>query len=70
MWDDIGFVIAAYLFGALPHLYLLGRLRGLSPEGDLHIYLWRKGGRLLGTIGIHPAAILSTTEIPKVSVEQ
>lgn len=52
MWDDIGLVIASYLFGALPHLYLLGRLRGLHPEGDLHIYLWRKGGRLLGTIGI------------------
>ena len=52
MWDDIGFVIASYLFGALPHLYLLGRLRGLNPEGDLHIYLWRKGGRLLGITGV------------------
>jgi glycerol-3-phosphate acyltransferase PlsY len=52
MLDDIGFVIVSYLFGALPHLYLLGRLRGLHLEGDLHINLWRKGGRFLGAIGV------------------
>ena len=51
MYGDILFVIVSYLIGALPHLYFLGRLRGLYLEGDLHMELWRRGGRLLGTIG-------------------
>lgn len=49
---DIVFVLASYLLGTFPHLYLLGRLRGLYLEGDHHINLWRKGGRFLGTIGV------------------
>ena len=48
---DIFFIIASYLIGALPHLYLLGKLRGLQLEGDLHMELWSRGGRPLGTIG-------------------
>jgi len=51
MQGDIFFIIASYLIGALPHLYFLGRLRGLHLEGDLHMELWSRGGRLLGTIG-------------------
>ena len=51
MNGDILFVIGAYIIGALPHLHLLGRLRGFHLEGDLHMELWSKGGRPLGTIG-------------------
>jgi glycerol-3-phosphate acyltransferase PlsY len=51
IWSDIGFVLAGYLLGAFPHLYLLGRARGLKLSGDLHMELWRKGGRPLGIIG-------------------
>lgn len=54
MWDDTLIVIGAYLLGAFPVVYLLGRLRGfdLSKEEDMHISLWRKVGRREGLIGI------------------
>jgi len=48
---DIAFVIGSYLLGAFPHLYLLGRMKGLRLSGDLHMALWREGGRPLGTLG-------------------
>lgn len=52
MWADIALVLGAYLLGSLPHLSFLGKLRGVDLGGDLHISLWRRGGRLVGTIGI------------------
>ena len=48
---EILYVIGSYLIGAIPHLYLLGRLKGLGMKGDLHMALWRQGGRLLGILG-------------------
>jgi acyl phosphate:glycerol-3-phosphate acyltransferase len=51
MWLNAGFILGGYLVGAIPHLYLLGRLKGLHLKGDLHMALWRQGGRLFGTIG-------------------
>jgi acyl phosphate:glycerol-3-phosphate acyltransferase len=51
MLREILFVFVCYLVGAFPHLYLLGRLKGLRLSGDLHMALWREGGRPLGTIG-------------------
>ena len=47
-------VLGAYLFGALPVLLFIGRVRGsdLSQEEDLHFALWRKVGRLEGTLGV------------------
>ena len=48
---DIAFVIGSYLLGAFPHLYLLGRMKGLRLSGDLHMALWRQGGRPIGTLG-------------------
>ncbi len=51
MVRDIIFVIAGYLVGAFPHLYLLGLTKGLRLSGDLHMALWREGGRPLGTLG-------------------
>jgi len=54
MWDDALIILGAYLFGAFPLVYLLGRLRGfdLSKEEDMHISLWHKVGRREGFIGI------------------
>ena len=54
MWANLAMILGAYLLGALPVLYLLGRLRGydLSKEEDLHMALWRKVGRFEGTLGI------------------
>jgi acyl phosphate:glycerol-3-phosphate acyltransferase len=47
-------IIGAYLYGAVPVVYLIGRLRGvdLSQEEDMHISLWRKVGRVEGFFGI------------------
>ena len=58
MWDDCGKFIAvilgAYLLGALPHLYIMGKMKGvdLRQYEDMHIALWRHVGRLWGFIGI------------------
>jgi glycerol-3-phosphate acyltransferase PlsY len=54
MWIDALWIIGAYLYGALPVVYLIGRLRGvdLSQEEDMHISLWRNVGRVEGLIGI------------------
>ena len=52
MWVNIAFVLGSYLLGSAPHLYALGKLRGINLEGDLHIGLWRRAGRLEGTAGI------------------
>ena len=51
---SILWIIGAYLYGALPVVYLIGRLRGvdLSKEEDMHISLWRKVGRVEGFFGI------------------
>ena len=54
MWADALLILGAYLLGAFPAVYLLGRLRGvdLSKEEDMHISLWRQVGRREGFIGI------------------
>jgi len=54
MWADALLILGAYLLGAFPAVYLLGRLRGvdLSQEEDMHISLWRQVGRREGFIGI------------------
>ncbi|MFC1925944.1 glycerol-3-phosphate acyltransferase [Chloroflexota bacterium] len=54
MWDDALIIVGAYLLGAIPVVYLLGRMRGfdLSKEEDMHISLWHKVGRREGFTGI------------------
>ena len=52
MWNDIALVLGAYLLGSVPHLAALAKLRRLNLDGDLHINLWLRGGRLLGSTGI------------------
>jgi len=54
MWIDALWIIGAYLYGSLPVVYLIGRLRGvdLSQEEDMHISLWRNVGRVEGFVGI------------------
>jgi glycerol-3-phosphate acyltransferase PlsY len=52
MLANVALILGAYLLGSVPHLYFLGKLRGINLEGDLHIALWRQGGRVAGTAGI------------------
>jgi len=53
-WASIPMVVGAYLLGAAPVLYLIGRLRGLRLQQgeDMHISLWQKGGRVWGAIAV------------------
>jgi len=50
----IALLVGSYLLGALPQVYLLGRLKGadLRYEDDLHIALYQRVSRTLGTIGL------------------
>lgn len=53
MWPEIALILGAYLLGSFPHLYLLGRASGVDlRKEDMHIALWRKVGRLQGTVGV------------------
>jgi glycerol-3-phosphate acyltransferase PlsY len=48
---NLGYIAGAYLTGAFPHLYVLGRMTGHKLAGDLHMGLWRVG-RLIGLLGV------------------
>jgi glycerol-3-phosphate acyltransferase PlsY len=52
MWADIVLVLGAYLFGSLPHLSLLARLRHIELTGDFHQNLWDRGGKFIGVAGV------------------
>jgi glycerol-3-phosphate acyltransferase PlsY len=52
MWADIVLVAGAYLFGSVPHLRLLSRMRGIHLDGDYHQELWYRAGRLTGVLGV------------------
>jgi acyl phosphate:glycerol-3-phosphate acyltransferase len=54
MLTSILWVVGAYLYGSVPVVYLIGRIRGvdLYREEDMHISLWRKVGRFEGFLGI------------------
>jgi len=52
MWANITLVVGAYLFGSLPHLHLLAKLRGVGLNGDFHQDLWYRGGKIVGVIGV------------------
>jgi len=52
MWDDIILVLGSYIFGSIPHLSLLARLRRVELDGDFHENLWYRAGKLLGVIGV------------------
>lgn len=49
---DAALIIGAYLLGSTPHLSALARLRHTRIDGDYHMSLWHRGGKLLGVIGI------------------
>lgn len=44
-------IIGAYLLGSAPHLAWLARLHGSNLDGDFHIGLWQRAGKLIGVIG-------------------
>jgi glycerol-3-phosphate acyltransferase PlsY len=52
MLTDIALILGAYLFGSVPHLSLLARLRRLDLSGDFHESLWHRGGKIIGVIGV------------------
>lgn len=54
MWDELAFIIGAYILGSFPLMYLLGRLHGvdLREYEDMHIALWRNVGRVQGFVGV------------------
>lgn len=52
MWADIIFVFCAYLFGSIPHLQMLARLRRVELNGDYHQDLWYRGGKVIGVVGV------------------
>ncbi len=52
MWADIILVLGSYIFGSIPHLSLLARLRRVELDGDFHENLWYRAGKLLGVIGV------------------
>jgi glycerol-3-phosphate acyltransferase PlsY len=52
MLANVALILGAYLLGSVPQLYFLAKLRGINVEGDLHIGLWRQGGRVVGTVGV------------------
>jgi glycerol-3-phosphate acyltransferase PlsY len=48
----IAAVVASYLFGSLPHLFFLAKLRGIALNGDYHQDLWNRGGKIVGIGGV------------------
>ena len=54
MIADITLIVGAYLFGALPVLYWIGRAGGVNIllEGDAHSTLWKKVGYKAGLAGV------------------
>ena len=54
MAADILLVFGAYLFGALPVLYWIGKAGGVNvlEQGDAHSVLWKQVGRKAGLAGI------------------
>jgi glycerol-3-phosphate acyltransferase PlsY len=45
-------VIGAYLLGSVPQLSLLAKYRHVSLNGDYHMSLWQRAGKLIAIIGI------------------
>jgi len=52
MWADFILVIGSYIFGSIPHLSLLAKLRRVELSGDFHENLWYRAGRIFGVMGV------------------
>jgi glycerol-3-phosphate acyltransferase PlsY len=52
VWVDVIFVLGSYVFGSLPHLHFLAKLRRVELDGDFHENLWYRAGRVLGVVGV------------------
>lgn len=52
MWADIVLVLGSYIFGSIPHLHFLAKLRHVELNGDFHEHLWYRAGRVIGVIGV------------------
>ena len=52
MWADVAIIVGAYIFGSLPHLHWMAKLRGIDLGGDFHQDLWNRGGKIPGILGV------------------
>jgi acyl phosphate:glycerol-3-phosphate acyltransferase len=52
MWTDVIFIPGSYVFGSIPHLSLLAKLRHVELEGDFHQNLWYRAGKITGVLGV------------------
>jgi glycerol-3-phosphate acyltransferase PlsY len=52
MWANVLLVLGAYIFGSIPHLSLLAKLRRVELDGDFHENLWYRAGRIIGVAGV------------------
>jgi glycerol-3-phosphate acyltransferase PlsY len=52
MWTYTLLILGAYIFGSVPHLPLLAKLRHVELDGDYHQGLWRKAGKVTGVLGV------------------
>lgn len=52
VWADVIFVLGSYIFGSLPHLHFLAKLRRVELDGDFHENLWYRAGKVLGVVGV------------------
>lgn len=60
---DIIYIIAAYLFGSLPHLKWLARIRSVRLEGDFHQDLYSRAGAVTGVAGVIGEFIKGATPV-------
>jgi acyl phosphate:glycerol-3-phosphate acyltransferase len=51
-WINTTYIICAYLVGALPHLQVLAKLKGVKLEGDYHACLMQKAGVPIAVLGV------------------
>jgi glycerol-3-phosphate acyltransferase PlsY len=54
MWDEVALIVGSYILGALPLIYLMGRLHGidLREYEDMHLALWRNVNPVEGLAGL------------------
>jgi glycerol-3-phosphate acyltransferase PlsY len=52
MWADVVLILGSYIFGSVPHLSLLAKLRHVELDGDFHQNLWSRAGKIAGVLGI------------------
>ncbi len=63
MLTGILLIIGAYLLGSVPHLKLLAKVRRIELSGDFHQELYKRGGKLIGVMGVIGEFIKGVTPV-------